>query len=143
MERSILPSEEYLRGRDRERHRSDSSDGPIQAGKTTRVVTGDLTDLNHVTPVAKLMKTGGGMTLNVEAPTEWDRTATAFCGAVFGAVAVLAHQVYVVLFSDELIVDPFVYVITEMAVLVPGEAMLFTGAVVIRNWLSQVRLGSS
>lgn len=82
------------------------------------------------------------MTLNVEAPTEWDRTVAAFCGAVSGAVAVIVHQVYVVLFSDELVGDPFVYVMTEVAVLVPGGAILFSGVAILRNWLWQVRLGS-
>jgi hypothetical protein len=79
------------------------------------------------------------MMLNVEAPTEWDRTVAAFCGAAFGAVAVVVHQVYVALFSDVLIVDPFVYVMTEMALFIPGGAMLLAGAVTLRNWLLQVR----
>ncbi len=83
------------------------------------------------------------MTLNVEAPTEWDRPVAAFCGAAVGAVAVLVHQVYVVLFSDVLIVDPFVYVMTEMALFIPGDAVVFAGAALLRNWLRQVRLGSS
>jgi hypothetical protein len=82
------------------------------------------------------------MTLNVDVPTEWDRTAAAFCGAAFGAVAVVVHQVYVVLFSDVLIVDPFVYVMTEMAMFIPGGAMLFAGAAILRNWLWQGRLRS-
>ena len=83
------------------------------------------------------------MTLNVEAPTEWDTSAAAFCGAAFGAVAVVVHQVYVALFSDVLIVDPFIYVMTEMALFIPGGAMLFSGAVILRNWLLQERIGSS
>jgi len=82
------------------------------------------------------------MTHNVEAPAEWDRTAAAFCGAAFGAVAVVVHQVYVVLFSDELTIDPFVYVMTEMAMFVPAGAMLSVGAVILHEWLSQVRSGS-
>ena len=94
-------------------------------------------------PDARLMKTGGGMTLHVEAPTEWDRTAAAFCGAALGAVAVLVHQVYLALFSDVLIVDPFVYVMTEMAMFIASGAMLFAGAAILRNWLWKVRLGSS
>jgi hypothetical protein len=73
------------------------------------------------------------MALNVEAGTEWDVTVAAFCGAVLGAVAVVVHQLYVALFVDYLIVDPFVYVMTEMAVLVPGGAMLFGAVTMIRN----------
>lgn len=83
------------------------------------------------------------MTLHVEAPTEWDWTVAAFCGAAFGGVAVVAHQVYVALFSDVLIVDPFVYVMTEMALFIPGGAMVFVAVAIIRNWLMQDRLGSS
>ncbi len=75
------------------------------------------------------------MTLNVEAPTEWDRSVAAFCGAAVGAVAVLVHQVYVVLFSDVLIVDPFVYVMTEMALFIPGGALLCAGIATMRNWV--------
>jgi hypothetical protein len=75
------------------------------------------------------------MTLNVEAPTQWDTTVAAFCGAAFGAVAVVVHQVYVALSSNVLIVDPFLYVMTEMALFIPSGAMLFAGAVTLRNWL--------
>ena len=79
------------------------------------------------------------MALNVEAGTEWDVTVAAFCGAVLGAVAVVVHQLYVALFVDSLIVDPFIYVMAEMAVLLPAGAMLFAGTAILRNWLSQVR----
>ncbi len=73
------------------------------------------------------------MALDVETEAEWSATAAAFCGAVLGAVAVLAHQLYVALFVDYLIVDPFVYVMTEMAVLLPGGALLFAAIAIIRN----------
>jgi hypothetical protein len=79
------------------------------------------------------------MALDVEARTEWTMAGAAFCGAVLGAVAVLTHELYVVLFGDYPIVDPFLHVMTEMAVLVPGGAVLFAGVAVIRNWLSQIR----
>jgi hypothetical protein len=75
------------------------------------------------------------MALNVEMETEWNATTAAFCGAVLGAVAVMAHQLYVALFVDHLIVDPFVYVMSEMAVLLPGGAMLFAAVAMIRNRL--------
>jgi hypothetical protein len=83
------------------------------------------------------------MTLQVQAPTEWDWMSAAFCGAAFGGVAVVVHQVYVALFSDVLVVDPFIYVMTEMAVFIPGGAVVFAGAALLRNWLRQGRLGSS
>lgn len=82
------------------------------------------------------------MTLHVQAPTEWDWMAAAFCGAAFGGVAVVAHQVYVVLFSDVLVVDPFIYVMAEMALFIPAGAVVFAGAALLRNWLWQGRLGS-
>ena len=73
------------------------------------------------------------MALNVKAGTEWDATVAAFCGAVLGAVAVVVHQLYVALFVDHLLADPFVYVMTEMAVLLPSGAMLFAAVAMIRN----------
>ncbi len=74
------------------------------------------------------------MVHNVEAQTEGTATGAAFCGAVLGAVAVIAHEVYDVLFSDYPIADPFLHVMTEMAVLVPGGAMVFVAIAGIRNW---------
>lgn len=68
--------------------------------------------------------------------------AAAFCGAAFCSVAVVVHQVYVVLFSEVLVVDPFIYVMIEMALFIPGAAVLFAGAALLRNWLRQGRLGS-
>ena len=50
-------------------------------------------------------------------------------------MAVVVHQVYVALSSNVLIVDPFLYVMTEMALFIPSGAMLFAGAVTLRNWL--------
>ena len=60
------------------------------------------------------------MTLDVDARTEWTTTGAAYCGAVLGAVAVIAHELYIVLFSNYPIADPFLHVMIEMAVVVPG-----------------------
>ncbi len=46
----------------------------------------------------------------------------------------IAHEVYDALFSDYPIADPFVHLMTEMAVLVPGGAMVFVAIAGIRNW---------
>jgi hypothetical protein len=80
-----------------------------------------------------------GMVHNVEAQIEGTATGAAFCGAVLGAVAVIAHEVYDVLFSDYPIADPFLHVMTEMAVLVPGGAMVFMAVANIRNRFLPIR----
>ena len=71
----------------------------------------------------------------MEAGTEWDVTLAAFFGGVLGTVVAVVHQVYVALFGTDLIVDPFVYVMTEMAVLISGGVVLFAGVAMIRNRL--------
>jgi hypothetical protein len=53
---------------------------------------------------------------------------------------VIAHQVYIVLFSASPIDDPFLHVMTEMAVVVPSSAMVFVAIAGIRNWLLRLRL---
>jgi hypothetical protein len=69
----------------------------------------------------------------MEAGTDWDVTVAAFFGGILGTVVAVVHQVYVALFSTDLIVDPFVYVMTEMAVLVSGGVVLFAVLAMIRN----------
>ncbi len=69
----------------------------------------------------------------MEAGTDWDVTVAAFFGGVLGTVVAVVHQVYVALFGTDLIVDPFVYVMTEMAVLVSGGVVLFAVLAMIRN----------
>ena len=69
----------------------------------------------------------------MEAETEWDVTLAAFFGGVFGSVVALVHQIYAALFDTDLIVDPFVYVMTEMAVLISGGVVLFAVLAMIRN----------
>ncbi len=54
-------------------------------------------------------------------------------------MAVIAHEDYDVLFSDYTIADPFLDVMTEMAVLVPGGAMVFVAVASIRNWFLPIR----
>ncbi len=83
------------------------------------------------------------MVLKVEAGTEWDETGAAFGGATLGAVAVVGHELYDVLFGVCPVVDPFVHVMTEMVIVVPGGAMLFAGAATARNRFSTRPLTSS
>ncbi len=73
------------------------------------------------------------MALKVEAGTEWDETGPAFCGAILGAIAVVGHELYDVLFGVCPVADPFIHVMTEMAIVVPSGAMVFAGAATIRN----------
>jgi hypothetical protein len=80
------------------------------------------------------------MTLQVEARTEWAVTGVACWGGILSAVAVMAHEVYDVLFSASSIADPFLHVMTEMAVLVPSGAMGFAVIAGVRNWLLRMRL---
>jgi hypothetical protein len=79
------------------------------------------------------------MTLDVDARTEWTTTGAAYCGAVLGAVAVIAHELYIVLFSNYPIADPFLHVMIEMAVVVPGGAMAFAAIATIRSWYLRTR----
>jgi hypothetical protein len=69
----------------------------------------------------------------MEAGTEWDVTVAAFFGGILGTVVAVVHQVYVALFGIDLIVDPFVYVMTEMAVLISGGVVLFAVLAMLRN----------
>ncbi len=75
------------------------------------------------------------MVLNVRPRPEWNAKVAAFCGAVFGAVAAVGHQLHNVLFGKLSGADPFLHIAAEMAVLMPSSATLFAVIVVIRNWL--------
>ena len=75
------------------------------------------------------------MAFRVEAKTEWTATGAACWGGVLGAASVIAHELYIVLFSASSIDDPFLHVMTEMAVVVPGGAMVFVTIAGIRNRL--------
>lgn len=75
------------------------------------------------------------MALQVEAKTEWTVTGAAYGGGVLGAMAVIVHEVSIVLFSDYPLADPFLHVMTEMAIVVPGTALVFAAIAGIRNWL--------
>jgi hypothetical protein len=75
------------------------------------------------------------MVLNVEPRPEWNAKVAAFCGAIFGAVAAVVHQLYSVVFSKLSGADPFLHIAVEMAVLMPSSATLFAVIVIIRNWL--------
>ncbi len=74
------------------------------------------------------------MVLNVRPRTEWNAKVAAFCGAIFGAVAAVVHQLYSVVFSKLSGADPFLQIAAEMAVLMPSSATLFAVIVIIRNW---------
>ena len=54
-------------------------------------------------------------------------------------LAVIAHELYIVLFSNYPIADPFLHVMTEMVVLVPGSAMVFIAVATFRNRLLFIR----
>jgi hypothetical protein len=73
------------------------------------------------------------MALQVEAKTDWTVTGAAYWGGVLGAVAVIVHEVYAVLFSAYPLADPFLHVMTEMAFVVPGTALAFAVIAGIRN----------
>ncbi len=60
---------------------------------------------------------------------------------VLGSVAVIVHEVYIVMFSNHPVADPFVHVMTEMAVLVPGSAMVFIALATFRNRLLFIKSG--
>jgi hypothetical protein len=60
-------------------------------------------------------------------------TVVAFFGGVLGTAVAVVHQVYVALSGTDLIVDPFVYVMIEMAVLISGGVVLFAVLAMIRN----------
>jgi hypothetical protein len=51
---------------------------------------------------------------------------------------VIAHELHHVLSVDFPVDDPFVHVMTEMAVVVLGGVVLSVGAVMIRNRLRQL-----
>jgi hypothetical protein len=75
------------------------------------------------------------MALQVEAKTEWTVTGAAYGGGVLGAMAVIVHEVFIVLFSDYPLADPFLHVMAEMAIVVPATALAFAAIAGIRNWL--------
>ena len=75
------------------------------------------------------------MALRAEARTQWTATDAACWGGVLGTASVIAHELYIVLFSASSIDDPFLHVMTEMAVVVPGGAMVFVTIAGIRNRL--------
>ena len=75
------------------------------------------------------------MTFKVEVSPKQDPSIAAFCGAVFGAVAVIGHELHSVSSRSLPAIDPFIHVGTELAVLMPSSATLFAVIVIIRNWL--------
>jgi hypothetical protein len=64
-----------------------------------------------------------GLTTKTE--TEWSTLGAAFCGAVLASLAVMAHEVYTVIFGYCLSSDPFTHVLLEMAIFGSGGAILF------------------
>ena len=75
------------------------------------------------------------MALQVEAKTEWTVTGAAYGGGVLGAMAVIVDEVFIVLFSDYPLADPFLHVMAEMAIVVPATALAFAAIAGIRNRL--------
>ena len=65
------------------------------------------------------------MGLTTKTETEWSSVGTAFCGAVLASLAVMAHEVYTVIFGYCLSSDPFTHVLVEMVIFGSGGAILF------------------
>jgi hypothetical protein len=67
----------------------------------------------------------------------WDPAGLALIGGGLGILLVIAHEAYVIFSGRFHNVDPFVHIITEMAILGSGLALLFAAVAVIRNRLIQ------
>ncbi|GEO16306.1 hypothetical protein [Microvirga aerophila] len=71
--------------------------------------------------------------MKTEPSKKWDPTVAAFCGAMVGmtlAIALEARDICAGRFDD---VDPFVHIVTELAVFASGGAMLFAAVAGLRN----------
>jgi hypothetical protein len=66
----------------------------------------------------------------------WNAGGAAFCGGVLGAVAVMGHEVYTVFIGRCPSVDPFTYVMAELAVFAPAGAVLLGIAANMRTCLA-------
>lgn len=75
------------------------------------------------------------MGLTVRAATDLNPESAAFCGGILGAVAVLLHEGYTVLFGLCLPIDPFTHVMAELAVFAPVGAAVLGMAANVRNRL--------
>jgi hypothetical protein len=80
------------------------------------------------------------MELAVRTRTNWSTVGAAFCGAIFGAMAVIAHEVHTVFVGRCPSIDPFVHIVTELAMFAPGGAILFADLADIRNRLVELNL---
>jgi predicted component of type VI protein secretion system len=74
-----------------------------------------------------------------ETKLEWDAGGAALCGAVLGAMAVIGNEVYTVSLDLSLRIDPFTYVLAELAVFAVGGAVLFALGANTRNRLRRRR----
>jgi hypothetical protein len=74
-----------------------------------------------------------GLTIRIGA--DWNPESAAFCGGFLGAVAVLLHEGYTVLFGLCLPIDPFTHVMAELAVFAPVGAAVLGMAANVRNRL--------
>ena len=77
------------------------------------------------------------MGLTIRTGAGWSPDSAALCGGLFGAIAVMLHEGYTVVFNLCLPIDPFTHVLTELAMVAPSGAMLFAAAANTRNWLLQ------
>ena len=66
----------------------------------------------------------------------WDPAGLALIGGGLGILLVVAHEAYVIFSGRFHNVDPFVHIITEMAILGSGLALVFAAVAVIRNRLT-------
>ena len=64
---------------------------------------------------------------------ERSTVGTAFCGAVLASLAVMAHEVYTVIFDYCLSSDPFTHVLLEMVIFGSGGAILFGAIASVRS----------
>ena len=79
------------------------------------------------------------MRLTIRAGAEWSPESAAFCGGFLGAVGVMLHEGYTVVFGHCLPIDPFTHVLAELAMFAPGGAILFAAAANTRNKLLGTR----
>lgn len=85
---------------------------------------------NHV---GRTTRQAQSMGLTIRSGAEWNPESAALCGGFLGAVAMMLHEAYTVLFGLCLPIDPFTHVLAELAMFAPGGAMLFAAAANTRN----------
>src|SRR4028119_1752347 len=85
------------------------------------------------------MNRHGAMKLKPETRLEWNAGGAALCGAILGTMAAIAHEVYTVSLGLGFFIDPFTYVLAELAFFALGGAVLFALLANTRNRLQRTR----